>query len=431
MADKRILVVGTTYDYVDQLNISHPGKSLFLIDPTEASKLKVGTNPNSLIVCNLKSFKKAAAAIKKHLSLNSLELSGITSFDCESLALTAKLAEFLKLRYLTSKSIAICRNKYLTKEIWEKAGVNCPRSTPIKTVTEGLEFLEKTNGPVVLKPLTGSGSELVFLCRDRHDLMDAYLIIRSQMIKPVNPRMYSKDDSRFDPKKIFEIEEYINGREYSCDFFVNDDEIKIIRIAKKIPAENKSFGTTLAYSVPARLPEAISESFFLAQLKNVARSLDLNHAICMVDFIIKGDLVYFLEISPRPGGDCLPMLIKKSSGLDMLGLAMELAEKGNISIPENLTWKKLVGLRIFTDQEGTISSIDTQALSEDSKVEEIYIKYDLPFDVVLPPANYDSQILGHIIFHPNNDKDIMDECLQLRAKVKIVTEYAKWAKVAG
>ncbi len=431
MFDRRVLVIGTTHDYVDYLLNQYPGRCLFLVEPKEAQKIRLNADDGSVLTCGLTDKSQVLVELKSHLKETGLKLSGIACFDCESLMLASWLARSLGLQYPMEKSIAACRSKYLSKKMWEKAGLNCPRFKIIDNPTEGLKFLEEMKRPVVIKPLTGSGSELVFMCQDRYELMSAFLTMRSRLIDPANPRMYSQGDEVHNPKQVFEIEEFIRGREYSCDFIIKGSKVDIVRIAKKVPADDQPFGTTLAYIVPAQLPEGISESYLASQLQVAAHSLGLDHAICMVDFIIKKRRIYFLELAPRPGGDCLPFLIKKSSGMDILGLTLDLAENKPLMVPEKSSWKKMVGLRLFAGRDGVVSAVNTGNLQEDSRVQEIYIKNKLPFKVTMPPDDYDSYILGHIIFIPTNDRLIEDECNELKSKLQIVMEVDKWATAAG
>jgi biotin carboxylase len=157
----------------------------------------------------------------------------------------------------------------------------------------------------------------------------------------------------------------------------------------------------------------------LDKLGDAARALGLTHSICMVDFIVTSDEITFLELTPRIGGDCLPPLVRQSCGLDTIGLALDFAEGRMCPIPEKELWTRLVGLRLFSSSTGTLSEIRTEMAAQDLRVREIYLKYARGHKIVLPPVDYNSWMLGHVIFEPDNDLSVMEQCLNLKNKIVI------------
>jgi hypothetical protein len=150
--------------------------------------------------------------------------------------------------------------------------------------------------------------------------------------------------------------------------------------------------------------------------------MDLNRALCMVDFIVDESVAYLLEMTPRPGGDCLPQTIFQSCGLDMLGLALDFAEKKPIALPAASSWVKLVGLRLMAKKSGIIKNIDDRELRQDSRVKELHLKRRPEQRVALPPDDYDSRLLGHVIFKPATTQSIEDECTELESKLGVEIE---------
>ena len=51
-------------------------------------------------------------------------------------------------------------------------------------------------------------------------------------------------------------------------------------------------------------PLPLQAAFLHPQLKSAAQAVGLTRALCMVDFILQANELVFLEIAPRPGGDC-------------------------------------------------------------------------------------------------------------------------------
>ena len=157
------------------------------------------------------------------------------------------------------------------------------------------------------------------------------------------------------------MEEWVEGDEFSCDFLVEKGRVRVIRLARKHPRRNGPLGTIEAYELSPNLPDACRDSRLAPLLLRAASSLGIDRAICMADFIVRGDQPVFLELTPRCGGDCLPSLLKTACDFDVLGLAIRFAretvDKAVVRVNEST-----VALRLFADRAGTLEWTDTAAL---------------------------------------------------------------------
>jgi len=424
MLNRKVLVVGTTADYIDIISRQFPDRALFLTDPIERQNSDGFYRPNSAseILCDLSNQDIVFKALLKHINRWEIEISGIACFDCESLLLSSHLANKFSLPFPTNNVVTASRSKFISKYLWQKENIPCPKVQLVKNPDEAVRFMGLLNKSIVMKPLTGSGSELVFLCNNKEDCCNAFYTLRERLKNHHDNRMYAIldiNEERINPRDVFVVEELISGVEYSCDFVINENKLEIIRIARKIPARGQTMGTILAYILPAELPCEIDMLNFKQQLKRAANALGIKRAICMLDFIVEDDKAKMIEIAPRPGGDCLPFLEKWSSGFDVIGYTLDFADGISVKLPPKSNWNKLVGLRIFADKEGTIQSIETKVLSNDSRVLECYIKHGVGHNVILPPRDYDSRILGHVIFKPKSSKTIGEECIELSNKIVV------------
>ncbi len=422
MVDFRTLVIGTTADYIAAIHERYPGRVLFITDKSQALRREMpDLDSRTQLLCDLSVTNRVIRSVERHLEQWNIRPRGITCYDCEWLVLTAKIAQALQLTYPSAESVALCRDKMASKEVWLKAGVPCPQASIVSSPDEASQFALGVGSPVVLKPVSGSGSELTFVCDDPATASRMFKAVAGGLQRraglPMFARVDGTDEQSGEPQEVI-AEEFIKGVEFSCDVFVDNGNIEIIRLAEKIPRPAPPFGTTLAYIVPGRLPQGIDESQLHRILFQAASSLGLLRSLFMVDFIVRDGQIYLLELTPRPGGDCLPHLIKQSSGLDMLGLALDIAEKRPMEIPSSASWKKLVGLRLFAGGSGRIKRLDTTNLEKDPRVREIYFKRVPGEQVALPPKDYDTWILGHVIFEPNSLTNPDVECDEIAAKFK-------------
>jgi len=161
----KTLVVGTTPDYVDWIRQGCPRRALFITDPflRLGSKSPVSPQGDELL-CDLSDYGLVSQALKRHLQLEGLSLDGVACYDCESMELTALLAREYALPYPSVQAIRNCRNKYISKTLWQKNNLCTPRARIIRSEKEAALFLRELKTDCVLKPLSGSGSELIYHC---------------------------------------------------------------------------------------------------------------------------------------------------------------------------------------------------------------------------------------------------------------------------
>ena len=355
MPERRVIVVGTTTDYIDLIEARFPRRAVFLTDFHERQAHPVKkTATLREVTSDLGDHEASYAILSRYLREKDLQPSGITSFDCESLSLAALIAARLGLPFVSGQAVELSRNKYLSKRSWTAAGVRCPRAEIVTSARAALQFVERLKRPVVIKPLSGSGSELTFKCDNKYETLSAFRTIEAILPEHPNSRMYGTGmvgGHLIDTRAAFDIEEFVDGREYSADFIIDNGKIQLIRIAKKLLDRKASFGSTLAYTVPARLPEEVTEAQLCETLLHGAQALAYERALCMVDFIVSHDEIVLLEMTPRPGGDCLPQLVQQSLGVDMFKLALDFAE--GIPMPQfrrQASAPPLVGVRLFADR---------------------------------------------------------------------------------
>lgn len=419
---KATLVVGTTSDYIEWIRRINPDRNIFLTDLAVRQKAQEpAPQAKEEILCDLADYQLAGNCLREHLEYWKCKLDGITCFDCESMELAAHLAEQYRLPYPSGESIGLCRNKYLSKLRWKENGLCCPETKVVSSAGEAETFFKKQASPMILKPRTGSGSEYVYLCESTGESGKYYQSILSSLKSNQANRLY-RSSAPVDALII--AEEFISGTEYSCDFIINDNQVQLIRLTRKIRARGMPFGTIHGYVLCNRLPGNIDGEAFLETLRMSAASLQISRGICMLDFIVRGGEMVLLEISPRPGGDCLPYLLQKARGLDMLKLSLDFARQEPLAraVDPVDDAAGFMGIRIIAPRSGILRTIDVGALAQDARVLEIGLAKNPGHVIILPPADYDSWILGYVIARTEADKDPHDLLTDISGKINIVTD---------
>ena len=401
MPTPKILVVGTTDDYIEKIRNNHPGRALFITDVKERkTSLLPCPDPAEELKANLEEPFQVAGQLKEHLKTWNQVITGVTAFDCESLSLASRIAREFGLSFPGLQAVELCRDKLKSKEIWRRDGLACPRALLLDNQAQVGPSRSAIRGPVILKPLSGAGSELVFKCNDPDQARQAYGLISERLARHPNRRLFHK------PGNPVLMEEFICGDEFSCDFLITEKTTSIIRLARKYHMPNKPAGTIRAYMVPAPFPQGAFREMLESILFRAAKALGLSNTICMTDFIMQAQVPFLLEMTPRPGGDCLPDLIQMACGLDMLGLCLDLAEGKIPPMPIKTVWRPLVGLRLFSRKAGTITELDAEALRSEPGVLKVNLNRRIGDHITLPPENYDSHILGQVIFEAPPFEDI-------------------------
>ncbi|MBP9854577.1 MAG: ATP-grasp domain-containing protein [Candidatus Omnitrophica bacterium] len=425
MPKQKILVVGTTIDYVEILNSRFQNRLIFLTDEEERGKSE-NSKENNLqeIVVDLENSDRAQQILFKYLKEQDIKLSGVVCFDCESLALASTIAQQYELPFPTAESIMNCRSKFRSKDLWAKNGVSCPKAKLIKTEEDALEFFKQLKAPAVLKPLSSSGSELVFLCKNEEQCREAYRIMSEKLKNSLNRRMYTSQNMRDEenPRDTVVMEEYIGGDEYSCDFVLENKTVSVIRLTRKYYDERSTFGTMQAYQLPAELPSSISLADLESFLLKAAHSLGLTRSITMVDFKIYNGRIYLIEMTPRPGGDCLPILIEASSGFDIFSAALDFSEGKSVQWPKKTDWNPVVGLHLIATQRGVLKKLDVQSAEHDPRFVRCYRKRFDGESIELPPDDYDSRLLGFVLFKPSSGISISQQCGEILKNITIEVE---------
>jgi len=419
------LVVGTTPDYIEWIRNIAPGRCLFLTDSLLRQRAKEPRpGGKEEILCDLADYPRASARLAEHLERLGLALDGVACFDCESMELTAVLAERYPLPYPSRASIYLCRNKYLSKLKWREKGLRCPRAGMVRSAGEAERFRAELDGPAVLKPLTGSGSEHVCLCRSAAECRTRYESILSELHDKRSHRLYRPSVSGAPADGLIVAEEYIDGEEYSCDFMIDGDHLELIRLTKKIPAQNRPFGTIHGYLLCDALPGGVSREAFRETIRKSAASIQIDRAICMLDFIVRNGEMVLLELAPRPGGDCLPHLLLKAQGLDILKLSLDFAGRRQTGplVPLSDFAPGFMGIRIIAREGGILRKINIDALKNDPRVLEIGLSKEPGHEITLPPEDYDSWILGHVITRVAPGRNPVDTLIELDGKIHILMD---------
>jgi biotin carboxylase len=232
------------------------------------------------------------------------ELVVSTSVD-QANATAAYVSEILLLPSFYSHQTAITvSDKVRMKHFLKNYGIP---SAGFFTLENEEEILNGgLNYPLVVKPVDTTGSKGVFKIEGDEDFL--YKIEES--------KSYSKSGCLL-------VEEFIEGEEIQCDFFVIDGIAHFLMHRKKIKpilSVNK-----VLQSVGSVIPSDSSNSV-LDQVKiianNIASSLNIKATPLFIQCIVKNDKVYVLEFALRIGGGLSAALLSLVNGFDFVNASV-------------------------------------------------------------------------------------------------------------
>ena len=423
---RSVLIVGTTPDYVVKLYERYSSSLLFLADRRfQEDPLLKKLPPVSLIFASLENSEDACRRTQDVLKAGLAAPDGVACFDCDSLLLASRLGSELGKRFPAWEAIARCRSKFESKKIWTGRGVASPTASIASSLQETIDFFKSHGENLVLKPLAGSGSELLFHCRDESEVTKAVTILEEELPKrKANPlfRPFPNPagDSLIDPCSCWVAEEYISGPEFSCDFVLQHDEIFFIRETGKIKARDKPFGSVLAYTFPPRYPAAFQKRVLKEVLKKATNSLGFDWGYFMVDYILHEGTPILIEMTPRPGGDSIPELVRAATGLDTLALYLDFVQ-GDFKEPKepSLPPESFASLNFFAPMEGKIEVLDGREVRACPHVRKLLFKKHAGDRVILPPKDYDNRLLGYCIIEAKPGLDLVAETQRLQQLLEV------------
>lgn len=427
MGCEPVIVVGTTPDYVRKIYDKYPASVLFVLDLRfQGDSFLEGIEKSALLFSSLEDFEQTMHVVDLNLSTNNLSPQGVACFDCESLIPAARLAHHLLLPFPSLEAIVHARNKFEAKNLWKKAEIPTPAAAIASNLNETLDFFRCIGRTIVLKPVSGSGSELVFQCDAEEEIKRAVRTMKNELPRRESnplfrPIFIPSKTTPIDPCRSWIVEEFVSGPEFSCDFMLQNGQIMILRETGKIKAPDQPFGSILAYTFPPSYPERFSGKNLLYVLKRAAISLGFIWGHFMADFIVPDDgLPVIIEMTPRPGGDSIPDLVAIATGYDLLGTHLHIMS-GKFQPPEvfSMPPESFASINFFAPKEGGIIYLDPSRISPLPWVKAMVLKKNVGDRIVFPPADYDNRLLGYCIVSLDLNPDLFSVSQYLQSLLKI------------
>lgn len=241
-----------------------------------------------------------AAARRVH---ETAPVHGVISWDEARILPAAHVAAALGLPGGDPLAIERCRDKYLGRQAMAAAGVRQPRSTLAGDEAEAAAAAGEIGYPVVLKPRAAAASYGVVRADDEAQLREHFRFAYHATV-PEAPRH---------PRPVL-VEELVPGPEVSVDSVVVDGEVTPVFVAHKevgFPPYFEETGHLVAYPDPL-----LADPELRRQLAAAHAGIGFRYGWTHTEFILAPAGPTLVEVNGRLGGDLIPYLGMRASGID-------------------------------------------------------------------------------------------------------------------
>ncbi|MEU9246885.1 ATP-grasp domain-containing protein [Streptomyces sp. NPDC048385] len=229
-------------------------------------------------------------------------IAGVATSSDYYVETAAAAATALGLPANAPADLASVRDKGAQRARLAAAGVRVPRFTVAGTVEEVLTAAEETGYPVVIKPVTGSGSLGVLLCADP---AEAAGHARATLDRAFNER------GRPVPRRVT-VEEFVSGPEYSAEVL----DGTVVGVTAKHLGAPPLFVET-GHDFPA--PLAPGDQGAVTEAAEAAvRALGITLGPAHVELRVGPDGPVLIEVNPRLAGGWIPRLVREATGTDLI-----------------------------------------------------------------------------------------------------------------
>ncbi|HEY6250317.1 MAG TPA: ATP-grasp domain-containing protein [Candidatus Angelobacter sp.] len=230
------------------------------------------------------------------------EIAGIYSSSEYFIDASAELALRRGLPGPDPGVVRTCRNKWRQYESLRIAGVAVPGSQRVDSVQDALRVLTFMALPVVLKPVFGTGSVGVRLCRTRSEVEDhateLLAVTTNERGMPVTQELL--------------MQEYVQWPEFSAEMFSG----RLMGITRKHTSAEPYFVET-GHDFPVKVSGRRLE-ILTATLQRAASAVGMSWGPLHIEFRWDGDNLIIMEINPRLAGGFIPELVRLSTGTDLV-----------------------------------------------------------------------------------------------------------------
>jgi len=231
-------------------------------------------------------------------------VDGVLCWDEARILATSRIAEALGLPGGYPEVVMACRDKHLTRQRLAAAGVVQPASVVVDSLDQALAAAAEIGYPVVLKPRGIAASLGVVLARDEAALREYWTFASTTTV----PGALVYDDH------ATLVEEYADGPEISIDSAVYHGRVYPICLAHKelgYPPYFEEIGHFVDGAEPM-----LKDPALISALEQAHAALGFTDGMTHTEYRLTPSGPKLIEVNARIGGDLIPYLGLRATGID-------------------------------------------------------------------------------------------------------------------
>lgn len=270
-----------------------------------------------------------------------LRIDGITTIASNvAVPSVSFVAHELNLPGKNFENPEILYDKGKFRDFQRKHNLNCPDYLIAGDFSEIEGILKDLRLPLIFKPVDSSGSRGV--CK-----LDA-----------MSNKSYEKAFSyakEYSHSGMVCVEEFIEGIEVGGDAFLVNSKVNAVITHKHI----NNF-IPVGHELPTNISE-YDQRRVIEELSTTCNDLNYTDGPLNFDVIVSSEGVFILEMSSRLGGNGIPLLVDRGTGVDFISTVISFSIGEEFEIPEKIEILRECGSLVFgSEKNGKLANIASE-----------------------------------------------------------------------
>ncbi len=225
-------------------------------------------------------------------------IHGVIAIGDAPTATASLVARNLKLRFHPPDAVEGCRNKFLARERYKRAGMRVPWYARFKIASGAAQASRAVPYPCVLKPLGLSASRGVIRADNENEFIAAFRRI-SSLLQQKDIKIMHEESAGW-----IQVESFIPGREFALEGLVTGGRLRVLALFDKPDPLDGPFFEETIYVTPSALGAAEQETI-AACAQQAVHALGLTDGPLHAEVRLNEEGAWMLEVAARPiGGLC-------------------------------------------------------------------------------------------------------------------------------
>ncbi|HYR84720.1 MAG TPA: ATP-grasp domain-containing protein [Terriglobia bacterium] len=273
---------------------------------------------------------------------------------------------------LSLRAVRNSRDKFHMRRVLEQAGLGQVRYAACHNLAQAQAFLDRVGGPIILKPVSGTGSDGVSLVASGEELASAFKLA-----------------AEADGFTGILCEEYIEGPEVSLEGYSVDGRFVPVALTDKLTDERF---LEIGHQQPTSHPQSVFQAAADITGRALA-ALGVENGVSHTELRISTRGPVLIETHTRMGGDRLHVLTHLTTGVDLADLmvAFSLGEAVDAR-PE--PQGRAAAIRFLVGRPGRVRGVRVPALQPGNGIHAVVVP---TVGKALSGRSSSRERLGHVI----------------------------------